>query len=90
MEINLPDGSSKKLAPGSNGLDLAKSIGSGLAKSAVAVFVDGEQRDLLDELPDKASPRVSYNHVFAQNDLPSRCCASPSAMARGGPLKFSY
>ena len=58
MEINLPDGSSKKLAPGSNGLDLAKSIGSGLAKSAVAVFVDGEQRDLLDELPDKASVSI--------------------------------
>ena len=45
MEINLPDGSSKKLELGSNGLDLAKSIGSRLAKSAVAVLVDGEQRD---------------------------------------------
>ena len=58
MEINLPDGSSKKLEPGSNGLDLAKSIGSRLAKSAVAVLVDGEQRDLLDELPDKASVSI--------------------------------
>ena len=58
MEINLPDGSSKKLELGSNGLDLAKSIGSRLAKSAVAVLVDGEQRDLLDELPDKASVSI--------------------------------
>ena len=58
MEINLPDGSSKKLESGSNGLDLAKSIGSRLAKSAVAVLVDGEQRDLLDELPDKASVSI--------------------------------
>ena len=50
MKINLPDGSSKELQDGSNGLDLAKSIGAGLAKSAVAVSVDGNQRDLLDEL----------------------------------------
>ena len=52
MEINLPDGSSKELENGSNGLDLAKAIGAGLAKSAVAVTVDGEQRDLLDVLPE--------------------------------------
>ena len=52
MEINLPDGSAKKLDKGSNGLDLAKSIGTRLAKSAVAVNVNGEQRDLIDELPD--------------------------------------
>ena len=55
MKINLPDGSSKELQDGSNGLDLAKSIGAGLAKSAVAVSIDGKQRDLLDELPDNLS-----------------------------------
>ena len=58
MEINLPDGSSKNLEPGSNGLDLAKLIGAGLAKSAVAVVVNGEQRDLLDELPDNSSVSI--------------------------------
>ena len=58
MEINLPDGSAKQLDKGSNGLDLAKSIGAGLAKSAVAVVVNGEQRDLLDELPDKSSVSI--------------------------------
>ena len=58
MEINLPDGSAKELEKGSNGLDLAKSIGAGLAKSAVAVVVNGEQRDLLDELPDKSSVSI--------------------------------
>jgi len=58
MEINLPDGSVKELVKGSNGLDLAKSIGAGLAKSAVAVVVNGEQRDLLDELPDKSSVSI--------------------------------
>ena len=58
MKINLPDGSSKELQDGSNGLDLAKSIGAGLAKSAVAVYVDGQQRDLLDELPDNSSVSI--------------------------------
>ena len=58
MEINLPDGSAKELEKGSNGLDLAKSIGAGLAKSAVAVVVNGEQRDLLDELPDNSSVSI--------------------------------
>ena len=58
MEINLPDGSAKELDKGSNGLDLAKSIGAGLAKSAVAVIVNGEQRDLLDELPDNSSVSI--------------------------------
>ena len=58
MEINLPDGSSKELENGSNGLDLAKAIGAGLAKSAVAVTVDGEQRDLLDVLPENSSVAI--------------------------------
>ena len=58
MEINLPDGSAKQLDKGSNGLDLAKSIGAGLAKSAVAVNVNGEQRDLLDELPENSSVSI--------------------------------
>ena len=58
MEINLPDGSSKELENGSNGLDLAKSIGAGLAKSAVAVNVKGEQKDLLDELPENSSVSI--------------------------------
>ena len=58
MEINLPDGSAKELDKGSNGLDLAKSIGAGLAKSAVAVIVNDEQRDLLDELPENSSVSI--------------------------------
>jgi threonyl-tRNA synthetase len=58
MEINLPDGSSKELENSSNGLDLAKAIGAGLAKSAVAVTVDGEQRDLLDVLSENSSVAI--------------------------------
>ena len=48
MKITLPDNSSRELPDGSSGYDLAKDIGPGLAKSAVAVSVDGVQRDLHD------------------------------------------
>ena len=58
MEINLPDGSSKALESGSNGYDLAKSIGPGLAKSAVAVTINGIQKDLSDELPKESSVSI--------------------------------
>ena len=58
MEITLPDGSSKALENGSSGYDLAKSIGSGLAKSAIAINVNGEKRDLHDELPDNCSVSI--------------------------------
>ena len=50
ITITLPDGSNKTLPTGSNGLDLAKSIGPGLAKDAVAVVVNNEQKDLTDKL----------------------------------------
>ena len=39
MEITLPDGSSKILESGSTGYDLAKSIGSGLAKSNDSIIL---------------------------------------------------
>ena len=58
MEINLPDGSSKALESGSNGYDLAKSIGPRLAKSAVAVSINGIQKDLSDELPKDSSVSI--------------------------------
>ena len=48
MKITLPDNSSRELPEGSSGYDLAKDIGPGLAKSAVAVTIDGVQKDLND------------------------------------------
>ena len=50
--VNLPDGSGKDLPNDSNGNDLAALIGPGLAKDAVAMSVNGEQRDLSDTLAD--------------------------------------
>ena len=58
IDITLPDGSKKSLPKGSNGLDLAKSIGPGLAKDAVAVVVNNEQRDLSDKLSTNAEVSI--------------------------------
>ncbi len=52
MKLTLPDNSVRELEKGSNGVDLAKDIGPGLAKAAIAVTVNGEQRDLLDPITD--------------------------------------
>jgi len=52
INVTLPDGSIKELKSGSNGVDLAESIGPGLAKSAIAMTIDQEQRDLCDSLSD--------------------------------------
>ena len=58
MKITLPDNSSRELPDGSCGFDLAKSIGPGLAKSAVAVTIDGEQRDLYDAIHQDSSVSI--------------------------------
>ena len=50
MNITLPDGSIRKMEAGSTGLDLANDIGPGLAKAAIAVSVNGIQRDLSDTI----------------------------------------
>ena len=58
MKITLPDKSIRELPDGSSGFDLAKDIGPGLAKSAVAVLVNGEQKDLHDVIDGDASVSI--------------------------------
>jgi threonyl-tRNA synthetase len=52
IRVTLPDGSEKRVPVGSTGADLAKAIGPGLAKAALAVRVNGDVRDLGRPLPD--------------------------------------
>jgi len=54
IHVQLPDGSEPELPDGATAADLARSIGSGLARAAVAARVDGEVRDLARPLPDGA------------------------------------
>ena len=46
LDVTLPDGSIRTLPAGSTALDLAKSIGSRLAKAALAAVVDGNEVDI--------------------------------------------
>ena len=58
ITLHLPDGSERELAEGSTALDLAASIGRGLAKAAVAAVVDGDEFDLTRPLPDGATVAI--------------------------------
>lgn len=58
MKITLPDGSSRVFDGTVTGLQLAESISKSLAKKAVAVVVNGEDRDLTLPLPDGATVRI--------------------------------
>jgi len=58
IRVTLPDGSERRLPAGATGTDLAKAIGPGLAKAALAVRVNGEVRDLSRPLPDGATATI--------------------------------
>jgi threonyl-tRNA synthetase len=58
IRVTLPDGSQKALPAGATGADLAKAIGPGLAKAALAVRVDGKVQDLSRPLPDGATVSI--------------------------------
>jgi len=58
IRVSLPDGSEKELEQGANVLGLAASIGTGLAKAAIAAKVDGELVDLTAVLHDGAKVEI--------------------------------
>ena len=58
MNITLPDGSIREIKKGSTGLDLANDIGPGLAKAAIAIAVNGSQRDLCDPINDDSTVSI--------------------------------
>jgi threonyl-tRNA synthetase len=58
ITISLPDGSRRQLATGATAGQLAESIGSRLAKAAVAASVDGTPTDLYAPLPDGATVAI--------------------------------
>ena len=58
ITISLPDGSSREYPAGSTAFDVASSIGSRLAKAAVAATIDGTETDLTTPVPDGSSVAV--------------------------------
>ena len=67
MNITLPDGSVRDLKSGSTGQDLANDIGPGLAKAAIAVSVNGIQKDLSD--PINEDSEVSIITIDSEDGL---------------------
>jgi threonyl-tRNA synthetase len=58
VRVTLPDGSVREVAPGTTVLDFARSIGSGLAKAALAGKVDGRVVDLAAPLEGDAAVEI--------------------------------
>jgi threonyl-tRNA synthetase len=58
VRVTLPDGSVREVAPGTTVMDFAKSIGSGLAKAALAGKVDGRVVDLATPLDSDAAVEI--------------------------------
>jgi len=58
IRVILPDGSARALPAGGTAADLARAIGPGLAKAALAARVNGEVRDLARPLPDGATVAI--------------------------------
>lgn len=58
IKVTLPDGAVKELATGSTVADVAKSIGSGLAKAAIAGRIDGQLVDLCEAINNDADVSI--------------------------------
>ena len=58
LNITLPDGSVRQYENPTSGRDIAASIGSGLAKAAIAVRVNGVERDLSDPITADANVAI--------------------------------
>ena len=58
LRISFPDGRTEKFDRELNGLDIAKSISSSLAKKAVAIKVDGVLMDLTDSIVSDAKVEI--------------------------------
>jgi threonyl-tRNA synthetase len=58
VNITLPDGSTRQYGTGVTGLDVAASIGAGLAKAALAIKINGDLRDLTREIEGDADVAI--------------------------------
>lgn len=58
IRLTLPDGSLRTFEAPVTGLDLASSIGAGLAKAAIAIKLDGEMRDLMRPIEQDAKVEI--------------------------------
>ncbi len=81
ISIRLPDGSEKELPSGTTAGQLAQSIGTGLAKAAVAAVVNGAEVDLSAALPDGAEAAIVTDQTPAGRDVIRHSTAHVMAQA---------
>ena len=87
INITLPDGSVREYPDGVTGTDVAESIGSRLAKAAVAIKIDGESRDLLRPIEsDGAIEIVTENTEAGRHIMRHSCLLYTSPSPRDGLL----
>lgn len=67
--LTLPDGSEQQVAAGTTALDVARSIGPGLAKAAIGAELDGEVVDLRQPLRDGGSFRLFTSRDAESGDF---------------------
>ncbi len=79
--MHLPDASVRQLEPGSTVFDVAKSIGSGLAKSAVAGKINGKLVDLDEKLIDGCKIEILTERSAEGLDVIRHSTAHLMAMA---------
>jgi threonyl-tRNA synthetase len=79
--IRLPDGSERELASGTTAGQLAHSIGSGLAKAAIAAVVNGAEVDLSTVLSDGAEVAIVTDQTPAGRDVLRHSTAHVMAQA---------
>ena len=58
IRLTLPDGSVREYAPGTTGLQVAESIGKGLAKAAVGIELDGQVQSLQLPIANSAKMKI--------------------------------
>ena len=69
ISVRLPDGSKRELAEGTTAAELARSIGTGLAKAAVAATVNGHEVDLSSPLTDGAEVAIVTGDTEAGREV---------------------
>jgi threonyl-tRNA synthetase len=81
MRVTLPDGSEREVADGSTFLDLAKSIGPGLAKAVIAAKLDGELIDIQAPIPKAGKVQLLKADAPEAEDIIRHSCEHVLATA---------
>jgi threonyl-tRNA synthetase len=81
ISLTFPDGSARQFEPGVSGAEVAGSISKSLAKKAVAVWLDGQLKDLADPIETDSEIRIVTRDDAEALELIRHDCAHVMAEA---------